>query len=64
VEILGEPRVVRMRDGAEPATASRRALQFWDCKLILESHNHTLLGDEPAWTVFVEEVKQFISADM
>ncbi len=30
----------------------------------LESHNHILLGDEPAWKVFVEEVERFISADV
>jgi pimeloyl-ACP methyl ester carboxylesterase len=30
----------------------------------LESHNHILLGDEPAWKVFVEEVERFISADL
>ena len=29
----------------------------------LESHNHILLGDEPAWKVFVEEVERFISVD-
>ena len=29
----------------------------------LESHNHILLGDEPAWKVFVEEVERFISTD-
>jgi len=29
----------------------------------LESHNHILLGDEPAWKVFVDEVERFISAD-
>jgi pimeloyl-ACP methyl ester carboxylesterase len=28
----------------------------------LESHNHILLGDEPAWKVFVEEVERFTSA--
>ena len=27
----------------------------------LESHNHILLDDEPAWKVFVEEVERFIS---
>jgi pimeloyl-ACP methyl ester carboxylesterase len=30
----------------------------------LESHNHILLGDEPAWKVFVEEVERFISVDV
>jgi len=30
----------------------------------LESHNHILLGDEPAWKVFVEEVERFISTDV
>ncbi len=30
----------------------------------LESHNHILLGDEPAWKVFVEEVERFISSDV
>jgi pimeloyl-ACP methyl ester carboxylesterase/DNA-binding winged helix-turn-helix (wHTH) protein len=29
----------------------------------LESHNHILLGDEPAWKVFVDEVERFISVD-
>ena len=29
----------------------------------LESHNHILLDNEPAWRVFVEEVERFISAD-
>jgi hypothetical protein len=29
----------------------------------LESHNHILLNDEPAWKVFLEEVERFISAD-
>jgi pimeloyl-ACP methyl ester carboxylesterase/DNA-binding winged helix-turn-helix (wHTH) protein len=30
----------------------------------LESHNHILLGDEPAWKVFVEEVERFISTEV
>ena len=30
----------------------------------IESHNHILLGDEPAWKVFVEEVERFISVDV
>jgi len=29
----------------------------------LESHNHILLGDEPAWKIFVDEVERFISID-
>jgi pimeloyl-ACP methyl ester carboxylesterase/DNA-binding CsgD family transcriptional regulator len=29
----------------------------------LDSDNHILLGDEPAWTVFVEEVRRFVAAD-
>jgi pimeloyl-ACP methyl ester carboxylesterase/DNA-binding winged helix-turn-helix (wHTH) protein len=31
--------------------------------LPLESHNHILMGDEPAWKVFVEEVERFVSTD-
>jgi pimeloyl-ACP methyl ester carboxylesterase len=27
----------------------------------LESANHILLGDEPAWPVFVREMRQFLS---
>jgi pimeloyl-ACP methyl ester carboxylesterase len=27
----------------------------------LESHNHILLGDEPAWKVFLDEVERFVS---
>jgi hypothetical protein len=30
----------------------------------LESHNHILLGDEPAGKVFVEEVERFVSAEV
>ena len=30
----------------------------------LDSHNHILLGDEPAWKMFVEEVERFISTDV
>ena len=29
----------------------------------LESDNHILLGDEPAWQVFVEEVRAFLAPD-
>ncbi len=29
----------------------------------LDSDNHILLGDEPAWQVFVEEVRAFLAAD-
>jgi ATP/maltotriose-dependent transcriptional regulator MalT len=29
----------------------------------LESENHILLEDEPAWPVFLEEMRQFIAAD-
>jgi DNA-binding NarL/FixJ family response regulator len=31
--------------------------------VILESPNHILLADEPAWGVFVDEVRQFMPAD-
>lgn len=31
--------------------------------VILESRNHILLADEPAWGVFVEEVRRFMPAD-
>jgi len=27
----------------------------------LESHNHILLGDEPAWKIFLDEVERFVS---
>ena len=29
----------------------------------LDSDNHILLGDEPAWPVFVEEVRRFVAPD-
>jgi len=29
----------------------------------LDSDNHILLGDEPAWPLFVEEVRRFVAAD-
>ena len=29
----------------------------------LDSDNHILLGDEPAWQVFVEEVRAFLAPD-
>lgn len=29
----------------------------------LDSDNHILLGDEPAWRVFVDEVRRFVAAD-
>jgi DNA-binding CsgD family transcriptional regulator len=31
--------------------------------VVLESSNHILLGDEPAWRVFVDEVAAFMAAD-
>jgi DNA-binding NarL/FixJ family response regulator len=29
----------------------------------LDSDNHILLGDEPAWQVFVDEVRRFVAPD-
>jgi len=29
----------------------------------LDSDNHILLGDEPAWQVFIDEVRRFVAAD-
>jgi len=35
-----------------------------DARLVLlESENHILLEDEPAWPVFLEEMRQFLAAD-
>jgi pimeloyl-ACP methyl ester carboxylesterase/DNA-binding CsgD family transcriptional regulator len=40
------------------------AASIRDARLVaLESENHILLEDEPAWPVFLDEMRQFIAAD-
>ena len=46
-------------DGARTAAAFVPGARL----VILESPNHILLADEPAWGVFVDEVRQFMPAD-
>lgn len=52
-------------DRACPLDGARTAAALIpDTRLvILESPNHILLADEPAWTVFVDEVRRFMPAD-
>lgn len=51
----------RMNDFAE---GLRLASMISGARLVvLESSNHILLGDEPAWQVFVDEVSAFLAED-
>jgi pimeloyl-ACP methyl ester carboxylesterase len=51
----------RMNDFAE---GRQLATRITGARLVpLESANHIVLGDEPAWSVFVEEVRDFLAPD-
>ena len=51
----------RMNDFDAPATSPSH---IPDARLVpLESKNHIVLDDEPAWGVFVDEVTRFMAAD-
>ena len=51
-------------DRVAPGAGPRMAAEIPDARLVmLESSNHVLLSDEPAWAVFRHEVAQFLEAD-
>ena len=51
-------------DRAAPEWGTRLATAIPDARLVmLESRNHVLLSDEPAWQVFRREVADFMDAD-
>lgn len=60
------PTLVLHADGdrVAPAWGPRLATSIPDARLVmLESRNHVLLADEPAWAVFRDEVAAFVGAD-
>jgi len=51
-------------DRVAPGWGPRLAAAIPDARLVmLESRNHVLLADEPAWQVFRREVADFLAAD-
>ena len=70
VELLGEldvPTLVlhSVRDLMNPFEGARLlATRVPGARLVaMDSDNHILLGDEPAWPVFLDEVRAFMAAD-
>ena len=51
-------------DGNAPLEAGRQVADgIKDARFVeLDSANHILLGDEPAWPVFVKEMRAFLGA--
>ena len=54
-----------LRDQMSPFEGGRQlATQIAGARLVpLDSDNHIVLGDEPAWPVFVDEVRRFVASD-
>jgi DNA-binding SARP family transcriptional activator/pimeloyl-ACP methyl ester carboxylesterase len=65
-QVVAPTLVLHARHDQRPPFAQGRLLASLipDCRFVaLESHNHILLADEPAWPVFLAEVESFLETD-